>query len=140
MTYAPILIGADTTLPDQRFDQALEHHRQHNLAEAGKIYREIHRETPGHVGAMHNLIDVCAHERRHLEAIPLAERLVSLFPENAETRHRLGGFMENTVWRWKHLAFCPMFPVRQQVRANPSFCYTPLRLLFVFPNKSRNRA
>ena len=53
-----ILIGLTTTLPDELFNQTLEHHRQHNLAEAGKIYREILRENPNHVGAMHNLIDV----------------------------------------------------------------------------------
>jgi len=86
-----ILIGPAILAPDERFDQALEHHRQHRLAEAGKIYRTILRENPEHVGAMQNLIDVlCTHEGRHLEAVPLAERLVSLFPESAEARHRLG--------------------------------------------------
>ena len=89
--FAPIIIGPATLATDERFDQALEHHRRHNLAGAGKIYRTILRENPGHVGAMQNLIDVlCTHEGRHLEAIPLAERLVSLFPESAEARHRLG--------------------------------------------------
>jgi len=91
MSHDTILIAPDITIPDERFKQALNHHRQHNLAEAGKIYRTILRENPEHVGAMQNLIDVlCTHEGRHLEAVPLAERLVSLFLESAEARHRLG--------------------------------------------------
>ena len=45
--HAPILIGPSTFAPDERFDLALEHHRQDNLAEAGKIYRTILRENPG---------------------------------------------------------------------------------------------
>jgi len=129
--HAPILTGPSTFAPDERFDQAVKHHRLHNLAGAGKIYRTILRENPGHVGAMQNLIDVlCTHEGRHLEAIPLAERLVSFFPESADARHRLGwlygeyGLLDaardafrkavslsggKAVWRWKHLAFCPQF-------------------------------
>jgi len=107
---APILIGP-TLAPDERFDQALAHHRQHNLTEAGKIYREILRENPGHVGAMQNLIDVlCIHEGRHLEAVPLAldanyHREVSdkiaenrnRFFENAKTVHAWERFLEQTV-------------------------------------------
>jgi len=105
--FAPIIIGP-TPVPDERFEQALEHHRQHNLAGAGKIYRVILRENPGHVGAMQNLIDVlCTHEGRHLEAVPLAERLVSLFPESADSLHRLGwlygGSMGSPIFSRKKL-------------------------------------
>ena len=90
MTPHPPIIGA-ATLPDERFDQALEHHHQHNLAGAGKIYREILRENPGHVGAMQNLIDVlCTHEGRHLEAVPLGERANDLKDNDDEGGSRCG--------------------------------------------------
>ena len=108
MSHDTILIAPATFAPDERFDQALAHHRQHNLAAAGKIYREILRENPGHVGAMQNLIDVlCSHEGRHLEAVPLAERLVSLFPESADALHQLGwlygGSMGSPIFSRKKL-------------------------------------
>jgi len=44
-----ILIGPTTFVPDERFDQALKHHRLHNFAGAGKIYREILRVNTNQV-------------------------------------------------------------------------------------------
>ena len=111
--YDTTIIGPATFAPDELFDQALKHHRQNNLAAAGKIYRAILQENPGHVGAMQNLIDVlCTHEGRHLEAVPLAlnvndHREVSQkiaehchrFFENAKTVHAWECFFEQAVKR-----------------------------------------
>ena len=125
-----IITYMDATGVIGRFEEAVKYHQNGDRDEAGKIYREILRNDPSHTGAMRNLIDVCAHEGRFLEAVPLAEKLVSFFPDNADEHHRLGwvygesGQLDaaknvfrkaaalpggKAVWRWKHLAFCPIF-------------------------------
>jgi len=125
-----IFVGSHVIGSDGPYRQAIEHHRRGEYVEAGKIYREILQSNPNHADAMCNLIDVCVYEGRHLEAVSLAEKLVSSFPGNVETRHRLGclygesGLLDaakdafrqaaslpggKAVWRWKHLAFCPVF-------------------------------
>ena len=128
--HSAFFVGADTAGLHGRFEEAMEHHQRGERDAAGKIYREILRNDPNHTDAMRNLIDVCVHEGRCLEAVPLAEKLVSFFPDSAEEYHRLGwlcgesGQLDaaknafrkgvslpggKTVWRWKHLAFCPVF-------------------------------
>ncbi len=134
-----LYIGAVADAFDAPFQQALEHHRRNAYAEAGKIYREILKSDPNHVGAMHNLLDVYVHEARFLEALPLAEVLASHSPDSAEAFHRLGCFRGECglldaakdafrkaaslpagkdVWKWKHLSFCPQyFETEEQIDA-----------------------
>ena len=52
---APILAYVDAAGHHGQFEEAMKYHRDGNRTGAGKIYREILRDSPSHTGAMRNL-------------------------------------------------------------------------------------
>jgi len=105
-----------------------------HLGEPGHIaehhFRSALQLQPNHRDAMRHLVDLLLKNERYEESLPFLERQVTLEPDNAELRHRLGvSFGESgkisdakrefqkaaslpggkAVWKWKHLWYCPVF-------------------------------
>ena len=93
-------------------------------------FRSALRLHPNHRDALRHYVDFLFKDERYEESLPFLQRQVALEPTNAELRHRLAvGFGESgkiaeakrefqqaaslpggkSVWRWKHLWYCPVF-------------------------------
>jgi predicted O-linked N-acetylglucosamine transferase (SPINDLY family) len=74
----------------QAFDLALRRHQAGQLREAGAIYRQILRQHPDHVDAMH-LLGVIAHQTgQNAAAVELIGKAIGLNPNLAEAHVNLG--------------------------------------------------
>ena len=68
--------------PEQLFEAALDAHRRGDLAEAGRLYRQVLGFVPGHIGALHMLGVVSAQQGRHGEAHDLLSRVLKQTPRD----------------------------------------------------------
>jgi protein O-GlcNAc transferase len=74
----------------QSFELALAHHRAGQLAEAGRLYRQILDEHPRHADALHMLALVAVGMGNRDEAEGLLRRAVAAAPREAEFHNTLG--------------------------------------------------
>jgi tetratricopeptide (TPR) repeat protein len=73
-----------------KFEQGMALHRQGNLAEAERIYREVLQRQPNYFDALH-MLGLIAHQTRHSEqAIELIERAIALNPNFAAAHSHRG--------------------------------------------------
>lgn len=68
--------------PEQLFETALEAHRRGDLAEAGRLYRQVLGFSSGHIGALHMLGVVSAQQGRHGEAHDLFSQVLKQTPRD----------------------------------------------------------
>jgi tetratricopeptide (TPR) repeat protein len=76
--------------PAQMFAAALQNHRQHRMAEAEGLYRQVLAVDPNHVDALH-MLGVLAHQAGRPEAaVELISRAIALQGDNASFHNNLG--------------------------------------------------
>jgi len=68
--------------PEQLFEAALDAHRRGDLAEAGRLYRQVLGFVPGHIGTLHMLGVVSAQQGRHGEAHELLSQVLKQTPRD----------------------------------------------------------
>jgi tetratricopeptide (TPR) repeat protein len=69
-------------MSQELFDAALAAHRQGDLAEASRRYREVLKTSPGHVATLHMLGVVCAQQERYGEAHDLLLQVLKQTPRD----------------------------------------------------------
>jgi tetratricopeptide (TPR) repeat protein len=86
----PMTQGLPAADPAQMFANALQNHRQHRMAEAEGLYREVLAIDPNHVDALH-MLGVLAHQAGRPEAaVDLISRAIALQGDNASFHNNLG--------------------------------------------------
>jgi tetratricopeptide (TPR) repeat protein len=73
-----------------KFEQALALHRQGNLAEAERIYREVLGRRPSHFGALHHLGVIALQIQHTARAVELIEKAIGLNARVAAAHNNLG--------------------------------------------------
>jgi len=72
------------------FTQAIQHHEAGRLNKAEKLYKNILKANPSHVGAL-NLLGVVSYQSgRHAKAAQLLEKAVAINPSDAYAQFNLG--------------------------------------------------
>jgi hypothetical protein len=107
------------------FEQAWALHRQGRLAEAERICREVLRQQPNHVGALH-LLGLIAFDTGHMErAVDLFGRAIALKPDFAEAYsdrgmalRKLKRFEDALASYDRAIALKPDFAMAHNNRAN----------------------
>ncbi|HTP31982.1 MAG TPA: tetratricopeptide repeat protein [Candidatus Acidoferrales bacterium] len=79
---------------NDRFQQALEHHRAGRLVEASALYREILQAAPDHAGALAALGRILKGSARTEEAVTFLKRAADLMPDDAELHCDLGNALQ----------------------------------------------
>lgn len=86
----PVTEAASTADPAQMFATALQNHRQHRMAEAEGLYRQVLAVDPNHVDALH-MLGVLAYQAGRAEAaVDLIGRAIALHGENASFHNNIG--------------------------------------------------
>jgi Flp pilus assembly protein TadD len=82
--------GTDEASLAQTFAAALESHRQHRMAEAEELYRQVLALDPNHVDALH-VLGVLAYQAGKADtAVDLIGRAIALQSENASFHNNMG--------------------------------------------------
>jgi tetratricopeptide (TPR) repeat protein len=82
--------GADPANLAQTFAAALQHHRQHQMAQAEQLYRQILALDPNHVDALH-MLGVLAYQAGRAEAaVDLIGRAIALNGANPSFHNNIG--------------------------------------------------
>lgn len=82
--------GADPANLAQMFAAALQHHRQHRMAEAEGLYRDVLALDPNHVDALHMLGVLAYQAGRPEAAVDLIGRAIGLQGANASFHNNIG--------------------------------------------------
>ncbi|MGH7097272.1 MAG: sulfotransferase [Stellaceae bacterium] len=72
------------------FRAALSLHRQGNLTEAERLYREVREAEPDHFDALHNLGRLCLQQSRFYAAASLLQQALRQNAQSAEAHNSLG--------------------------------------------------
>ena len=89
-TWSDTPFGTDQASLAQTFAAALENHRQHRMAEAEELYRQVLAVDPNHVDALH-MIGVLAYQAGKADAaVDLIGRAIALQGENASFHNNMG--------------------------------------------------
>jgi len=75
---------------EEEFQRGLAHHRQGNLDQALRIYRNVISRVPRHFNALHLSGLIAAQSKDFAEAAALIQRAVDEKPESADARYNLG--------------------------------------------------
>jgi tetratricopeptide (TPR) repeat protein len=79
----------------QMFELAVEHHRAGRVREAEEIYRQILREEPEHIDALHNLGVIAGRDGRNELSLKMMSRVIALRPNLPEAHNSLGNAIKN---------------------------------------------
>jgi tetratricopeptide (TPR) repeat protein len=82
--------NADPANLAQTFDAALQNHRQHRMAEAEQLYRQVLSADPNHVDALHMLGVLAYQAGRPEAAVDLIGRAIALRGDNAGFHNNMG--------------------------------------------------
>ena len=74
----------------QRFQTALDLHRQGKLSNAAKLYEEVIFYNQKHFGALHLLGVICGQNRQFERAVELISKAIKIDPRNAEAYYNRG--------------------------------------------------
>jgi thioredoxin-like negative regulator of GroEL len=74
---------------------AIEHHQAGRLAHAEQMYRQILKQQPNNVQALHRLGVIASQVGKHEKAIPFYQKVLALVPNFAEAHFNLASALHN---------------------------------------------
>jgi Tfp pilus assembly protein PilF len=74
---------------------AIEHHEAGRLAQAEQMYRQILKQQPNHLPALHRLGMLASQVGKHERAIPFYQKVLALAPSFAEAHFNLASALQN---------------------------------------------
>ncbi|NTW51244.1 MAG: tetratricopeptide repeat protein [Chlorobiaceae bacterium] len=88
---------------DNRFEQAVELHRQGQFHQAQSIYEEILETAPAHVETLNLLGILAAQTQEHRRAVELIDRAIAIFPHHADSHFNRGQALQ-ALGQWDDAA------------------------------------